>query len=227
MRSGDLVACVGQDTKRVNFLSTAHNGLTINKEIRQKGFKGGKRTVEKPVVAEQYNNNMAGVDRMDQLLRSYAHPHKSQKWYQPIYHWVREIALVNGYILYKNDKSTREEQILPPEKFREKVIDGLLLNWSMTQKKRRPSLQPEDSRLTQRHFPGKYDDAKYFPDCIVCSDRKNKKGNRLTFIANNVVNPCVWFPALKNIILFKTCNFFLFFLTISDISPVGKIKVIP
>ena len=197
MHSGDLVACAWHDTKRVHFLSTVQNDLTIDKDIRHKGSEGGKRTVEKPVVAEQYNNNMAGVDRMDQLLGSYAYPHKSQKWYQPIYHRVREIALVNGYIIYKLDKSTRNERILPPETFREQVIDGLLTNWNMTQRKGRPSLQPEDNRLTQRHFPGKYEDAKYFPDCIVCSERKNKKRKQTHYYCKQCGKPMCVVPCFE------------------------------
>ena len=131
--------------------------------------------VEKPVMAEQYNHNVAGVDRMDQLLGTYAYPHKSQKWYHPIYHRVREVALVNGYIIYKQDKQRRNEQILPLDTFREKVVDGLLANWTMQQMKGRPSVEPKTAWLTQRHFPGKYEDAKYFPDCIICSDRKKKQ----------------------------------------------------
>ena len=60
------------------------NDLTIDKEIRHKGSEGCKRSVKKPVVAEQHNNNMAGVHRMGPLLGTYAYPHKYQKWYHPV-----------------------------------------------------------------------------------------------------------------------------------------------
>ena len=73
-----------------HFLSVVYNDITIDEEIRKRGAERGKRTVEKPVMAELYNVNyyMAGVDRMDQLLGTYAYPHKSQKWYHTIYHRI-------------------------------------------------------------------------------------------------------------------------------------------
>ena len=70
MHSGDLVACAWHDTKHVHFLGTVQNDLRMDKEIRHKGSEGGKRTVVKPFVTDWYNNNIAGVDRTDQLLGS-------------------------------------------------------------------------------------------------------------------------------------------------------------
>lgn len=41
MRSDNLVACAWQDTKRVTFLSTVENNLTVDKAVRSKNGEGG------------------------------------------------------------------------------------------------------------------------------------------------------------------------------------------
>ena len=63
MKSGILVACAWQDVKRVTFLTTVNSDNTIDKDIRSRTSPDGVRTVEKPVIAEDYNLHMGGVDR--------------------------------------------------------------------------------------------------------------------------------------------------------------------
>ena len=79
--------------------STVHTNNSCSKVIRERGNPDG-RSIEKPVMLEEYNMKMGGVDRFDQLLASYAYSHKTVKWYHPIYHRVCEIALVDGYNMY-------------------------------------------------------------------------------------------------------------------------------
>ena len=67
----------------------------------------GHRNVEKPVIAERYNSNMGRVDSLDQMFGTYQYPHKCTKWYHTLYHRVRAIALVNGFILYKKANPTK------------------------------------------------------------------------------------------------------------------------
>ena len=121
----DFIACAWHDTKRLTLLSTIDNNLTLERNVRSRENNTGYRTVEKPVVAETYNYFMGGVDTLDQLLGTYQYSHKSQKWYHTIYHRVREVALVNGYILYRkaSNLNTRD-----PKQSHEAVIDGLLEN---------------------------------------------------------------------------------------------------
>jgi len=161
-KDDDMIACAWHDTKRLSLLSTIDNNLTLEKDVRSKDNDTGYRTVEKPVLAEMYNHFMGGVDTLDQLLGTYQYPHKSQKWYHTVYHRVREVALVNGFILYRKASDLNK---LSPKQFREAVIDGLLKNWQPPRKKvGRPSLLPE-LRLTERHFPDKHENPKYKPEC--------------------------------------------------------------
>lgn len=104
---------------------------------------------------------MGGVDTLDQLLGTYQYPHKSQKWYHTIYHRVREVALVNGFIVYRKASELNK---LDPKQFHQAVIDGLLKNWQPPRKEvGRPSLLPELC-LTERHFPDKYENPKFNPE---------------------------------------------------------------
>lgn len=127
MRSENLVACAWQDKKRVYFLSNVDTNLTIDKALKSRGGEGGYHTVEKPVIAARYNSKMGAVDCLDQMLGTYQYPHKCLKWYHTLYHRVREIALVNGFILYKKANPTKK---VTPKKFREEVISGLLKTWN-------------------------------------------------------------------------------------------------
>jgi hypothetical protein len=175
MRASNLVACAWQDTKRVSFLSTTETNNTIDKRVRQRGADGGHRIVEKPVLAEKYNQHMGGVDILDQKLGSYSYPHKSSKWYTTIFHRLREVALVNGYIVYCKDAG---EDAVPPKVFREHVVSGLLEGYMKKASRRgRPSTDVP-TRLTERHFAGKYEDPKYKPDCVVCSSRTKEGWKR-------------------------------------------------
>ena len=54
---------------------------------------GEHRVTEKPVLAEDYNQFMGGVDLTDQLLGTCAYPYKVTKWYLAVYHRIREVAL--------------------------------------------------------------------------------------------------------------------------------------
>ena len=193
-KDDDMIACAWHDTKRLSLLSTIDNNLTLEKDVRSKDNDTGYRTVEKPVLAEMYNHFMGGVDTLDQLLGTYQYPHKSQKWYHTVYHRVREVALVNGFILYRKASDLNK---LSPKQFREAVIDGLLKNWQPPRKKvGRPSLLPE-LRLTERHFPDKYENPKYKPECRACSDRQAGRRVQTRFFCKQCGVPLCIVPCFE------------------------------
>lgn len=179
MRSETLITCAMMDTKRVHFLSSVHNDNSYDKRVRDRRSDTGFRLVERPVMCEHYNLHMNGVDVLDQKLGSYAYPHKSSKWYMTLFHRAREVALVNGYIIYS--KSVPEgTKPVSPRVFRERVIDGLLEGHELRACKRgRPSVTEKPDRLTGGHFIGKYEDPKHRPECIVCSDQNTEGWRRV------------------------------------------------
>ena len=97
-KSEDLIVTTFQDSKRLSILTTVGDNTTTIKRVRDRKQPEGFRIVEKPSICQNYNDHMAGVDHFDQMKVSYNYPHKSVKWYHSIFHFIKEIALINGLI---------------------------------------------------------------------------------------------------------------------------------
>ncbi len=73
---GEVVSCVDdgllalkwRDKRDVTMLSTFHDSSMMSKVRRSSSVEGGLEEVEKPVVVEDYNQHMGGVDRGKQSL---------------------------------------------------------------------------------------------------------------------------------------------------------------
>ena len=170
-----MIACSWQDSGRVNLLSTIGDTSTRQTTIRSKQ---GDRTVEKPSLQKEYNKFMGGVDRFDQFCASYPFGKRNKKWYQVLWYFIIEIALVNSWICYEIQNNAK----MTPVKFRKEVIKGLLQNYvPKVQKRNKVDVLSSSRRLKERHFIGQYDDKKYHPNCTVCSISPNqcsKKGKK-------------------------------------------------
>lgn len=116
---------------------------------------------------------MGGVDKFDQLCATYPFDRKAKKWYHRLWHFIIEVALVNGLICYNIQNPTKK---LDQRKFRAQVIDGLLAGYS----RKILSADPTDARLVECHFPqNNMLKQKSPPNCVVCSilpSKCSKKG---------------------------------------------------
>lgn len=92
-----MLACSWQDTCRVNMLSTI--GSTGTEKVVVKSKKGN-RLVDKPSVQILYDKYIGGVDKFDHLCSTYPFKRRTKKWYQTLWHFVIEVALVNSLICY-------------------------------------------------------------------------------------------------------------------------------
>lgn len=71
------VTCLKWHDKRiVTMLSTFHDGELIEKTRRTRKADGGREVVKKPRMVEDYNQNMGGVDRNDQMVLYYTYSHR-------------------------------------------------------------------------------------------------------------------------------------------------------
>ncbi|KAG2461407.1 HYI isomerase, partial [Polypterus senegalus] len=70
-------------------------------------------------------------------------------------------------------KQANSDSTMTVAEFRKKVFDSLLAEYVAVPlaKQGRPSQTAVPDRLTERHFPATYEDKKYKPDCVVCSNR--------------------------------------------------------
>ncbi|XP_046666725.1 piggyBac transposable element-derived protein 4-like [Homalodisca vitripennis] len=106
-----------RDKRIVSYLSTEHENnivLTSNRRNVQR---------EKPMAIVQYNANMKGVDRSDQMLAYYPSDHKSVRWYKKIFIHLLQMIMVNAHKLYNVANDTNTMQLYD---FRLQVIDALL-----------------------------------------------------------------------------------------------------
>ena len=148
---------------RVSMISTVGKEDCSEVEVRSKK---GIRKVSKPTIQQTYNKYMGGVDRFDQLCSTYPFGRKNKKWYQTLWHFVIETALINGLICYNIQNPNKK---LQPRVFRQHVIDGLVKGLSRRTKIRSLGSNPTNSRLTERHFPSQISDKGKKPNCVVCS----------------------------------------------------------
>ena len=72
---GGVMALKWKDKRDVAMLSTYHNSEMIVKQRRSRKAEGGLEEIRKPVVVEDYNQNMGGVDK-SKLLHISTHTHK-------------------------------------------------------------------------------------------------------------------------------------------------------
>ena len=54
-----------------------------------------------PAIVKEYNEHMGGVDVFDMLMSLYQVDHKSTKWYRRIFFWALNVAIINGWLLYR------------------------------------------------------------------------------------------------------------------------------
>ena len=134
------------------------------------------RAVQKPADACNYNSLMGGVDLFDQLSTTYHFRHKVQRWYHALWHFIKEAALVNSYILYTKENPNTT---LTSAGFRRQVAKSLCrsLPGNSNAKKGRYSLddlETTEPRLKERHFIYKFPEPSK-RNCVVCSESKRSK----------------------------------------------------
>ena len=131
----------------------------------------------KPLVVDQYNKFMLGVDRLDQRMSYYQFVRKSVRWWRKVFFWMVEVAVVNAYILYCNHTDTQRK--LSHKSFRRELIVALCEEQRlvMSQLPRRQRRDQTLERLRGSHYP---DIGPVRRDCRICSVRGQGGQRRLT-----------------------------------------------
>jgi hypothetical protein len=95
-----MMALKWMDKRPVCMLTTIQDDSMMTKVRRTRRVEGGQEEIRKPVVVEEYNNYMGGVDKSDQLLSYYGFSHRRVKWWKRAAFHLLDMAVVNAYILY-------------------------------------------------------------------------------------------------------------------------------
>ena len=137
-------------------------------------FGGTKR---KPTVIADYNKYMLGVDKLDQLTSYYSFLHKSVKWWRKVFFWILEVAVVNSYILYKEQTTAQRGKPIPHLIYRRNVIIALSEPIRSTAIPRRINHGGQSiERL--KPIPHYLEKGEKRRDCKVCSRRSDAEGKR-------------------------------------------------
>lgn len=83
-------------------LSSTHAALEPMTTVQRWDRKAHKYvSVSCPAIIREYNEHMGGVDLFDMLMSLYRVDHKSIKWYRRVFLWAINVAVVNGWLLYR------------------------------------------------------------------------------------------------------------------------------
>uniref|UniRef100_A0A3B4Z974 PiggyBac transposable element-derived protein domain-containing protein n=1 Tax=Stegastes partitus TaxID=144197 RepID=A0A3B4Z974_9TELE len=104
IRENPLLSVQWKDMRDVFLCSTmhmAHGKQTVQRRVKDDAGHWSMKDVPIPPAIKDYNRQMGGVDLSDALIGYYEAVHKRKKWYKTFFYHFLDIAIVNGYILYK------------------------------------------------------------------------------------------------------------------------------
>ena len=127
---------------------------------------------KKPQVVQLYNNNMMGVDRLDQMATYYSFLRKSVKWWRKVMFWLLEVSVVNAYIVH----TTRlKQKPLTHLQFRRALIQGLVSHRLHVPQPLRPGRRVDMSLERMRPIPHFSEEGDRRRDCRVCRSTSKRR----------------------------------------------------
>lgn len=168
-RDGQLVYVKWKDTKEVTVLSTFWQATGTDTVKRKKKSDGSfsVQNVNIPPPIIDYNRNMGGVDLSDQLIKYYNVLKKTKKWWKVLFFHFIDIAIVNGFILYKTSGGTLDQK-----SFRQEIAFELIKDYTDTDPE---IVSPQAGRPTRSTVR-----AKHCPIPIVSAQENLDKCDRAT-----------------------------------------------
>ena len=144
------VVSAWQDKRVIYMLSTYYGPSS---ETQHRMNKKREEEVVKPTAIVEYTKHMGAVDRFDHYCSSYAFTRKSLKWWRKTFFWFVEVAVINGFILYKE---CYPDEATDHIRYRKQLIVQLVGEQRAAHPARRrgrPSTLDKEERLDRRkHF---------------------------------------------------------------------------
>ena len=144
-RNGPVLAIKYSDKKNVYMITTVHDHSVRNVRARVRGE--GLVDVSKPVAIAEYNSQMGGVDKTDQLINAYKSARKTMKWTKKVVLYMLQHATLNAHYLFTYDggDQTYVEFLL-------EVINEILQPVDHDNLQLSTSINDNAVRLIERHF---------------------------------------------------------------------------
>ncbi|XP_065069915.1 piggyBac transposable element-derived protein 3-like [Rhopilema esculentum] len=112
-------------------------------------------TISRPLMVEEYNLHMGGVDLCDMLMALYRIRLRSNKYYMHIIYYCIGVSVINGWLLYRRhcmQLGIPSKDELTLIQFQSMVANALTLAGKSTQPRRgRPSITPPPKKKTKCH----------------------------------------------------------------------------
>lgn len=175
-RKAHILACKWKSKRDVYALSSKHRATTSTAYTRAKG--GALNETTKPDIIMDYNLNKVGVDRADQLYSYYPFERKTIKWWKKLFFHMFTMALVNGYLLFKEHTNKNITELTFIRAVAKKFIEKA---GGLSEPRLRPPTTSID-RTVARHFatfvPATANKTNATRCCKVCSDRGLKESGK-------------------------------------------------
>ena len=168
-RSGKMMVLQWQDKRTITMLSTTESCNLVQVHTRRG------HTREKPQVVQVYNNNMMGVDRLDQMATYYSFLRKSVKWWRKVMFWLLEVSIVNAYILHSTQLTTHQQPPLTHLQFRRALVQGLVSHRLHVPQPLRPGRRVDMSLEQMRPILHFSDESDRRRDSRVCSSSGRRR----------------------------------------------------
>ncbi|XP_065070858.1 uncharacterized protein LOC135695640, partial [Rhopilema esculentum] len=131
-------------------------------------------TISRPLMVEEYNLHMGGVDLCDMLMALYRIRLRSNKYYMHIIYYCIGVSVINGWLLYRRhcmQLGIPSKDELTLIQFQSMVANALTLAGKSTQPRRgRPSITPPPKKKTKCHAVAtpindvRFDNVGHIPD---------------------------------------------------------------
>ena len=164
-----------KDTRSVCMISNKTSAEETKRVLRKQKGSAQKVSVDVPKMVVDYNQNMGGVDKSDQMKATYAIDHRSRsKFYLRIFFDLLDTSVVNSYIIYQKILELRHEKPMKHIEFRQQLVRGLLGSYSsrlipsLQQSRKRKYVQSQ-AKTSTNHIPTWLESRKR---CKVCSSKK-------------------------------------------------------
>jgi hypothetical protein len=188
---GDISVTSWKDVKLVTTVSTYHNADVV--EGRRAGV-----TVMKPVVVEEYNSFMGGVDMKDQKLSMYLLERKrGLKWYMKVFKRLLNITILNSYIIYCSNIG--QQRKMTHRQFRYQLAQELAQQFGTDVRTRPNNIANLNARLNK--------DLDHFPEHVAVDGERTAKQER--FKRMRCIRCAAFKKQTKTNVICKGCKVFL------------------
>jgi len=194
IKNGDIVAVHWKDKRDVFVVSSFHGNS-------EKTIERHTKSIQKPDVIMDYNQNMGGVDKCDQYLSYYSVGRKTHKWWKTVFFRLFEMCVINSMCIYieKNPEFAKKRN--SHTIYREILVHQLVQpyleekNMNSIESKGRKQSQsgkhkidvPDNVFLCGKHYA-----TKRYPRrrCCCCAYQRNACGKRQNTRTNNFYETC-------------------------------------